>query len=168
MIEETGRLMKEYGITKGHAEEIINIFFDCVTSRTYPVWLKECVRVFPAHEDTSKIARDACEAGFAVWYGVNNICDEYNVSEGYYLFTQADEMREAGVLPDYRRAIIEALERCKTKIELEVYDDSTDLHELVYTMYECGFNLYHLLDRDDYDDMYDDVFNAVEDILSSL
>ena len=166
MIEETGRLMKEYGITKEHAEEIINIFFDCVTSRTYPVWLKECVRVFPAHEGTAKIVDDAQTEGFAYWYGENNICEEYNVSEGYILFTQADEMKEAGILPDYSRAIIEALERCKTKIELEVYDDRTDLDELVYTMYECGFNLYHLLDVEEVD--YESVFNAVEDILSSL
>lgn len=166
MIEETGRLMKEYGICKEHAEEIINIFFDCVTSRTYPVWLKECVRVFPAHENTYKIVRAADEAGFAYWWGKNDICDEYNVSEGYYLFTQADEMKEAGVLPDYSRTIIEALERCKTKIELEVYDDRTDLHELVYTLYECGFNLYYLLDVEDVD--YESVFDAVEDILSSL
>lgn len=166
MIEETGRLMNEYGITKEHAEEIINIFFECVTSRTYPVWLKECVRVFPAHEGTAKIVDDAQAAGFAYWYGENNICEKYNVPEGYILFTQADEMEEAGILPDYSRAIIEALERCKTKIELEVYDDRTDLDELVYTMYECGFNLYHLLDVEEVD--YESVFNAVEDILSSL
>lgn len=166
MIEETGRLMNEYGITKEHAEEIINTFFECVTSRTYPVWLKECVRVFPANEDTYKIIRDAYEAGFAFWRGTNNICDEYNVAEDYYLITQADELKEAGILPDYSRAIIEALERCKTKIELEVYDDHTDLDELVYTMYECGFNLYHLLDVEEVD--YESVFNAVEDILSSL
>lgn len=166
MIEETGRLMNEYGITKEHAEEIINIFFECVTSRTYPVWLKECVRVFPAYENIIKLADDAEAAGFAYWYGENDICDEYNVPEGYILFTQADEMKEAGILPDYSRAIIEALERCKTKIELEVYDDHTDLDELVYTMYICGFNLYHLLDVEEVD--YERVFDAVEDILSSL
>ena len=166
MIEETGRLMYEYGIVKEHAEEIINIFFECVTSRTYPVWLKECVRVFPAHENTGKIMDAADKAGFAHWIGVTSTCQKYNVPDKYILFTQADEMKEAGVLPDYSRAIIEALERCKTKIELEVYDDRTDLEELIYTMYECGFNLYHLLDVDEVD--YENVFDAVEDIISSL
>ena len=60
MIEETGRLMHEMGITKEHAEEIINIYLEC-GNIDYRTWLKKQVRVFPAHEGTWKIAKKLIE-----------------------------------------------------------------------------------------------------------
>ena len=166
MIEETGRLMHEYGITKEHAEEIINIYLEC-GNIDYRTWLKKQVRVFPAHEGTWKIAKDAERYGLLCLEGNTNSDKDFYLPERYYLFTQADEMIEQEIMPNYYPTILRALERCQTLIEFEIYDDSRDLAELVYTCYECGFNLYYLID-DESGFKYENIFNAVNGILETL
>ena len=166
MIEETGRLMHEMGITKEHAEEIINIYLEC-GNIDYRTWLKKQVRVFPAHEGTWKIAKEADRNGFLCLEGCTNSDEDHYLPERYYLFTQATEMEEAGIIPNYYPTILRALERCETLIEFEIYDDSRDLDELVYTCYECGFNLYYLRE-DESGFKYENILNAVYGILEKI
>lgn len=165
MIEETGRLMHEMGITKEHAEEIINIYLEC-GNINYRSWLQKQIRVFPVHEDTQKIARDAEEAGYLCLEGCTSSDEDHYLPERYYLFTQAEDMVNDGIMPNYYPTILRALERCETLIEFEIYDDSRDLDELVYTCYECGFNLYYL--KDNHGFKYENILNAVYGILEIL
>lgn len=169
MLEEVGRLMHEMSITKEHAEEIINIYLEC-GNIDYRMWLKKQVRVFPANEETWKLAKEAEKEGFLCLQGNTDIYKDYYLPDQYYLITDAEGLIEAGIMPNYYPTILRALERCQTLIEFEIYDDSRDLNELVYTCYNCGFNLYYLLEDDEHKTgfEYENVFNAIYGILEAI
>lgn len=167
MIEEVGRLMKEYAISKKHAEEIVNIYLEC-GNIDYRMWLRKQVRVFPADESTWKLAKEAEQAGYLCLEGESNI-EGYYLPERYYLFTQAEDMVKDGIMPNYYPTIIRALERFETLIEFEIYDDSRDLDELLYTLYICGFNLYYLREYDNKTGFeYENIRNAIYGILEAI
>lgn len=166
MIEEVGRLMNEMGITKEHAEEIINIYLEC-GNIDYRMWLKKQIRVFPANEETWKLAREAEKEGFLCLEGETSSDKDFYLPERYYLFTDAEGLIEADIMPNYYPTILRALERCQTLIEFEIYDGSKDLDELVYTLYNCGFNLYFLRYSEDGFE-YENIFNAVYGILEAI
>lgn len=89
MIEEVNQLINDLNISGEHAEEIINIYFECYAETwTYINFLRDEVRVIPK-KDTNKIEHLLEEDDICLHEG-----DDYFLITNYDTFLRMNHMED--------------------------------------------------------------------------